>query len=901
MAGRWTLPSSGQTGRGSTGDDPEAVRGAQFFRALGGGGVGAGFDYMGGNSFHWDINNPRVWSDSGGINDTDARGAVSWQAQLAEAEQLGIEGLLQQAGIAPPVTSGAGIAVASRSDSGDPMVGLADAEAQRAGVDADLFRRVVTQESNWDPSATSPAGARGLAQVMPNTGANPGFGVAPIQSIDDPQENLRFGADYLAAMLQRYDGDEERALVAYNAGPGVADDWDGNRASLPTETQGYLRNIVDGEGGSVPTASAMNGDVMPPQTAIRTPGGQLEMRPLDIFTSRYDVIRQNAALGTYSAGVLNNASLAMADLQRQFPLDPDGFRQAAQGYVSRMMENAPAPIREQLLSDLQLEAGRSLNGVIAARYDNTMQRARAEIGARIETNALEYSTLLAQGDTEGAAVARANLESALRYRETLPGSTWGPEQTNMLLAGAERRAATMRDDQRSSRMSEIGSQLSDIRRESLDGRESAHTSVLFSEEAQQHPEYLATLASYEFGQAMRHDFARMTPQQRVAAVEAERGRPVDDYDRGFLSAMEGAHERLLELERTDPVAAAGARGFAITPLDPSDPQTFLQGLMQRRQLADRMEADGFADAENARIFTNAEREMLGEMLGEGSDPETREQIASALILTQEENVVAAMRELGAEESVAQLADVARATSNARLLTEGLQGSALRQAGISRPGTVNDMMQEPEVAQVITEGLGNLPAAMRGTVLEMALDLLAFRAQGAQEVTPEQRVEAVQSALGRMANGSYGGVAEVFGGMTLLPPTMTPSQLTSAFESRLTNANLRVTDDGQIELLGPTLRGDMRRPTDDQALGTYGTVEEAQASLWADMPQGQPMLGDTPLTASRLRAMRLVPVTRGGDVRVGVYTMEYTDRNGVVLDVTDAEGNVYLFDANRMAR
>jgi hypothetical protein len=157
-------------------DDPEAVRAAQFGRALGVGGFGAGPTYMGGTHFHWDINNPRTWSDDDGGASDRGPGAAQWVAQLAEAEQLGVEGLLRQAGVQPPVTSGAGIAVASRSDSGDPMVALADAEAQRAGVDTDLFRRVITQESNWNPSATSSAGARGLAQVMPDSGANPGFG-----------------------------------------------------------------------------------------------------------------------------------------------------------------------------------------------------------------------------------------------------------------------------------------------------------------------------------------------------------------------------------------------------------------------------------------------------------------------------------------------------------------------------------------------------------------------------------------------------------------------------------------------------------------------------------------------------------------------------------------------------
>ena len=89
-----------------------------------------------------------------------------------------------------------------------------------------LVQALVAQESGGNPNAVSPKGAQGLTQIMNATGANPGFGVTPLQN-NSPQENLRFGQDYLNAMLKRYGGDVNQALAAYNAGPGTVDNASG--------------------------------------------------------------------------------------------------------------------------------------------------------------------------------------------------------------------------------------------------------------------------------------------------------------------------------------------------------------------------------------------------------------------------------------------------------------------------------------------------------------------------------------------------------------------------------------------------------------------------------------------------------------------------------------------------
>ena len=86
--------------------------------------------------------------------------------------------------------------------------------ARRFDLSPALIEALVWQESRWRADAVSPVGARGLAQLMPGTARD--LGVDP----RDPYANLEGGARYLRAQLDRFDGDIERALAAYNAGPG---------------------------------------------------------------------------------------------------------------------------------------------------------------------------------------------------------------------------------------------------------------------------------------------------------------------------------------------------------------------------------------------------------------------------------------------------------------------------------------------------------------------------------------------------------------------------------------------------------------------------------------------------------------------------------------------------------
>ena len=112
-----------------------------------------------------------------------------------------------------------------------------------------LMDSLIDAESGGNPNAVSRVGAQGLTQVMPKTGRQPGFGVTPLEDPFDPEQNRAFGEEYLSAMISRYDGDVETALVAYNAGYGNADNFleAGKNYDVlprPGETRPYVDKVL---------------------------------------------------------------------------------------------------------------------------------------------------------------------------------------------------------------------------------------------------------------------------------------------------------------------------------------------------------------------------------------------------------------------------------------------------------------------------------------------------------------------------------------------------------------------------------------------------------------------------------------------------------------------------------
>jgi len=133
-----------------------------------------------------------------------------------------------------PVVRPAGLATASTGLAGVPYADLFTKAGARHGVSPKLLAAVAKVESGYDPKAVSPAGARGLMQIMPATAR--GLGVDPM----DPAEAVDGAARLLADHLKTFDS-LPLALAAYNAGAGAVRRYGG----IPpfAETQAYVPKV----------------------------------------------------------------------------------------------------------------------------------------------------------------------------------------------------------------------------------------------------------------------------------------------------------------------------------------------------------------------------------------------------------------------------------------------------------------------------------------------------------------------------------------------------------------------------------------------------------------------------------------------------------------------------------
>lgn len=136
------------------------------------------------------------------------------------------------------------------------LVAMIDEIANDHGLEKALVHAIVAAESAYDIQAVSRAGAIGLMQLMPATAAD--YGVTAREALFDPETNVKTGIRHLRRLLDKYNNDYGRAIMAYNAGEGVVDRT--NSRVTYRETLDYTVAVIHNyrrNGGTQPTEEAL--------------------------------------------------------------------------------------------------------------------------------------------------------------------------------------------------------------------------------------------------------------------------------------------------------------------------------------------------------------------------------------------------------------------------------------------------------------------------------------------------------------------------------------------------------------------------------------------------------------------------------------------------------------------
>ena len=127
--------------------------------------------------------------------------------------------------------------------------------ASQYGIDPQIFAAQITQESGWDPSAVSKTGCQGIAQICDSVSFD----------TSDPIASLQYMANRDAQALSQFGGNWPLALVAYNCGPGCAQQYAIGARTLPAETQDYITKILGGNAWTSQTTGgpSVTGSLLP--------------------------------------------------------------------------------------------------------------------------------------------------------------------------------------------------------------------------------------------------------------------------------------------------------------------------------------------------------------------------------------------------------------------------------------------------------------------------------------------------------------------------------------------------------------------------------------------------------------------------------------------------------------
>ena len=274
--------------------------------------------------------------------------------------------------------------------------GIGKADLSEASFVA-LFLTMIRRESNFNPRAVSPVGARGLGQLMPATAQHLG-----VDNSFVPHENLRGAATYLTDMLDKFE-EPELALAAYNAGPGAVSKYDG----IPPyrETRQYVSDIFHAvsrtplpPSGDLDSADPGTDDSTPHATLLAFDGGDDE--PTKAAAALADIVDD---LGPAEAVVIDPDDEPAKEIEKK-PAKPSAKRKTSSGASKS--------------TSARKKTGKSANIDAMSRKHLTETRDRAPSKARVKSERRRKAVLKRQ-KSDRAQTGTRQVQRRERARETI--------------------------------------------------------------------------------------------------------------------------------------------------------------------------------------------------------------------------------------------------------------------------------------------------------------------------------------------------------------------------------------------------------------------------------------------------------------------------------------------------
>lgn len=655
-----------------------------------------------------------------------------------------------------------------------------------------------------------------------------------------------------------------------------------NGAYDPADSNGtHLSDYAKTHGGADVSVSTSGGAYTPP-TMLRDADGKLTARLFSPLSGPLLQVANAAAGVAYTSDVMLKGQVDLMNMSQEFALNPEGFQQAATSYVNDLVKAAPDMLKADIRASLDTEFKRRFLGMVDEKQRDTFQRAGNSNGALVDRYEGDLAQAVAGGNPEDIKAAEDNLQATLRVRETLPGLSWTPEQSQNRVAAAREKGQAEIQKRQTEQKGVYKDQLKTAEDAALVGRTSEFDSLLDNPLVKQllPQEWLEAAAARQMADSLPSLLA-MPPKAIAAALSEASAIPAaNEVEVKMLEKAKAAAAIQRDAFAKDPIAAANTylpnKPPAIPMPDPAKPQAFVDALQARLAYSNKMMEDGFT--EKPILLSKDEGVALGAMFAKEVPPEIKAMAAQLVVTGLGADAIPFFKQINVSDPTIRMSgQMLAAGGDPVVATDILRGQQMLDEGlVQAPSKANTLAAiSPEISSAVdaaafTTGANmlNVRSDLMASATALAATMLPANASEAQQ--KQVLTQAYQKVLGQSTatDGEtvLGGVQKVAGGPVLLPAGVSGAELNGALERAI------------------------GRPAIFATMG----AQAPDPAMWGSA--GIPSINGEPLSPSLLSRGEVILTPEGGNrYRLSV------NRNGTIIDagVMGNESQPFIFDASAL--